>query len=91
MKIMPYASKFTELSKSVRKFMPSERWKMRRFEKDLAFYICNQLAGPPIHTYQESYERVAEVERVKTTLRALDPINQKRKGIEWRAPSEAVN
>ena len=60
--VMQYASKLTELSKFVLEFVSSERFKMRRFEKGLAFYIRNQLAGQPILTYQELYERAAEVE-----------------------------
>jgi len=43
----------------VPKFVSSERLKMKRFEKGLAFYICNQLVGQSIHTYQELYERAA--------------------------------
>ena len=57
----------------------------------MAFYIRNQLAGQPILTYQELYEVVIEVERVKIELRALKLINQKRKGIERGASSESVN
>jgi len=64
---------------------------MRRFEEGLAFYIRNQLAEQPILTYQELYERAAEVERVKTELRSLSLINQKRKGFEQGTPSESVN
>ena len=41
MTIMQYASKFTELSRFVPKFVSSERLKMRRFEEGLAFYIRN--------------------------------------------------
>jgi len=37
--VMQYASKFTELSKFVPKFMSIERLKIRRFEEDLAFHI----------------------------------------------------
>jgi len=48
---------------------------MRRFEEGSAFYIRNQLARQPILTYQELYERAAEVERVKTELRVLNPVN----------------
>jgi len=48
---------------------------MRRFEEGLAFYIRNQLAGQPILTYQELYERAAKAERVKSELRALNSIN----------------
>ena len=66
MTVMQYASKFTELSRFVPKFVSSERLKMRRFEEGLAFYMWNQLAGQPILTYQELYERAAEVEQVKT-------------------------
>ena len=88
---MQYASKFTKLSRFVPEFVSFERLKMRSFEEGLAFYIRNQLAGQPILTYQELYERVAEVERVKTKLRALNLINQKRKGIERGAPSGSVN
>ena len=64
---------------------------MRRFEESLAFYIRNQLARQPILTYQELYERVAEVERVKIELRALNPINQKGKGFKGGTLSESVN
>ena len=66
MTVMQYASRFTELSKFVPEFVSSEKLKMRRFEESLAFYIRNQLARQPILTYQELYERAAEVERVKT-------------------------
>ena len=91
MSVLQYASKFTELSRFVPEFVSSERLKMRRFEEGLAFYIRNQLAGQPILTYQELYERAAEVERIKTEFRALNSISQKRKGIERGAPSESVN
>ena len=40
--------------------MLSERLK-RIFEEGLAFYSRNQLTGQPILTYQELYERAAEV------------------------------
>ena len=59
--VTSYASKFTELSRFVPEFVSYERLKMRRFEEGLAFYIRNQLAGQPILTYQELYERGAEV------------------------------
>jgi len=91
MTVMQYASKFKELSRFVPKFASSEGLTMRRFEEDLAFYIRNQLAGQPILTYQELYERAAEVERVKTELRALNPINQNRKGFKRGTPSESMN
>jgi len=42
-------------------------------------------------TYKELNERAAKVERVKTKLRALNPINQKRNGFERGTPSESVN
>jgi len=82
MTVMQYVSKFAELSRFIRKFVLSKRLKIRRFEKGLAFYIRNQLAEQPILSYQEVYERVAEVKQAKTELRALNPINQKRKGFE---------
>ena len=91
MSVMQYASKFTELSRFVPEFVSSERLKMRKFEEGLAFYIRNQLVGQPMLTYQELYERAAEVERVKTELRTLNPINHKRKGFERGTPSESVN
>jgi len=50
MVVMQYASKFTELSMFVPKFVSSERLKMRRFKEGLAFYIRNQLVGQPILT-----------------------------------------
>jgi len=62
MSVLQYARKFTELSRFVPKFVSSERLKMRRFKEGLAFYIRNQLAGQSILTYQELYERAAEVE-----------------------------
>jgi len=43
--VMQYAAKFIELSRFVLDFMATKRMKMRRFEKGLAFYIRNQLAG----------------------------------------------
>jgi len=55
---------------------------MRRFEESLAFYIRNYLAGQLILTYQEPHEQAVEVDQLKTELRALYPINQKRKGFE---------
>ena len=55
--------------------LSSKRLNTRRFEEGLTFYIRNELAGQPILTYQELYERVAEVERVKVELKALNPIN----------------
>jgi len=64
---------------------------MRRFEQGLAFCIRSLLAGQPILTYQELYERAIEVKQVKTELRTLNPINQKRKGFRWGTPSESVN
>ena len=54
-----------ELSRSASDFVATERMKMRRFEEGLAFYIRNQLTGQPVQTYQELYERAAEVESVK--------------------------
>ena len=60
MSVMQYASKFTELSRFVPEFVSFEILKMRRFEEGLAFYIRNYLAGQPILTYQELYERAAE-------------------------------
>ena len=89
MTVMQYANKFIGLSMFIPEFMTSEILKMRRFEEGLAFYIRNQLASQPIDTYQELYERGAEVERVKTELRDLNPINQKSKWTEWGAPSES--
>ena len=41
MTVMQYASKFTELFRFVPKFISSKRFKMRRFEEGLAFYIRN--------------------------------------------------
>jgi len=62
--VLQYASKFTELFRLLPEFLSSERLKMKRFEERLAFYIRNQPAAQPISTYQELYERAAEVERV---------------------------
>ena len=76
---MQYARKFIELSRFAPDFAATERLKMTRFEEGLAFYIRNQLAGQPIQTYQELYERAVEVERVKGELRVLNPGNKKRK------------
>jgi len=91
MTVMQYASRFTELSKFVPEFVSSEKLKMRRFEESLACYIRNQLARQPILTCQQPYERAVKVERVKTELRALNPINQKGKGFERGTSSESVN
>ena len=63
---------------------------MRRFEEGLALHIRHQLAGQPIHTYQDLYEKATEVERVKLELRA-NLNNQKRKWAKERAPNEIVN
>jgi len=54
--VLQYASKFIELSRIVPELLSSERLKMRTFEEGLAFYICKQLAGPLMPTYQELYE-----------------------------------
>ena len=61
LRVMQYASKFTELFKFIPEFVPSKRLKMRRFNEGLAFYICDQLVGQSIHTYQELYERAVEL------------------------------
>jgi len=45
MTVIQYATKFTELSRFAPNFVATEKVKMRRFEKGLAFYIWNQLAG----------------------------------------------
>jgi len=82
MTVLQYAGKFTELSRLVLEFVSLERLKVRRFEEGLAFYMCNQLAGESILTYQELYERIAEVERVRIELRVLNLINRKRKSTE---------
>jgi len=42
-------------------------------------YIRNQLAGQPIHTSQEPYERAVEIERVKTELRMTNPVNPRKR------------
>jgi len=42
------------------------------------------------YTYQELYEIAAEVERVKSELRALSPRNQKRKWNDHGTSSESV-
>lgn len=71
--------------------MSPERLKVRRVEEGLAFHIRNQQAGQLILPYQEVYKQEADVEQVKTELRALNPINQKRKWIEQGALSKIVN
>ena len=91
MTVLQHASKFIELSRFVPEYMSSERLKMRRSKEGLAFYICNQLDGQPILTQQELHEQAIEVERMKTELRVLNPMNQKRKGIEQGTPSKSVN
>jgi len=91
MTMMQYASKFTELSRFVLELLSSKRLKMRRFKQGSAVYIQNELAGQPILTYQELYERATEVEQVKIELRALNLINQKRKGFEQGTLSKSVN
>ena len=75
MTVMQYARKFMELSRFAPDFVATERLKMRRFEEGLAFYIRNQFTGQSIQTYQELYERAAEVKRVKGELRVLNPGN----------------
>jgi len=73
MTVMQYASKFTELSRFVTDFVATEWMNMTRFKEGLAFYIRHQLVGQPIHTYEDLYERAAEVEWVKTELRVTNP------------------
>jgi len=90
MTVMQYASNFSELLRFALDFVASGRMKMRRFEEGLAFYIRNKLAGQPIKTYQELYERAVEVERVKNMLRALNPGNQKRKWNDCGTSSDNV-
>ena len=90
MTIIQYASKFTELSRFASDFAAFEWMKMRRFEEGLAFYIRNQLAGQPIKTYQELYERPAEVERMKSELRMLNPGNPKRTWNDQRTSSNTT-
>lgn len=90
MTVTQYARKFMELSRFAPDFVASEKLKMRRFEEGLAFYIRNQLAGQPIQTYQELYERAAKVERVKGELRALNPGNPKRKWDDHSVSSDSV-
>ena len=48
------------------------------------------MGGQSIQTYQELYERVAEVERVKGELRALNPGSQKRKWDDRSVSSDSV-
>jgi len=71
--VMQYASKFTKLSRFALNFVATEQMKMRRSEEGLAFYIQYELAGQPIQTYEDLYERVTKLERVKLELRALNP------------------
>ena len=78
--VKQYATKFTELSRLILEFVSSESLKMKRVEEGLA--NRNHLAGQPILTYQGLYKRAVEVEQVKTELRALNLINQKRRWIE---------
>jgi len=54
MTIMQHANKFTKLSRFVYAFVASKRMKIGRFNEGFAFYIHNQQAGKPIHTYQSS-------------------------------------
>ena len=69
MAVMQYTCMFIELSRVALGFVATERLKMRMFKDGLAFCIKNQLAGQPIQTYQELYERATKVERVKGELR----------------------
>ena len=71
-------------------FVASERMKIMRFEEGSAFFIRNQLADQPIKTYQELYERAAQVEGVKNELRSLNPGNSNRKWSKRRASSESL-
>ena len=66
MAMMQYASKFTELLRFILDFIATET--IKRFKEGLAFYIKNQLVKQAIQTYQELYEQVAKVERVKNKL-----------------------
>jgi len=53
--------------------------RMLRFEGGLAPYIWNQLAGQPMQTSQELYERAAEIQRANTELRMTNPVNPKKR------------
>jgi len=78
------AGKFTKLSRFIPEFVASKQMKMRIFEKGLDLYIRHQLAGQPIHTYQDLYERATKVEGFRSELKALNPNprSQKRKWIK---------
>ena len=77
--VMEYANRFAELSRFASEYVTTDRMRMLRFEEGLAPYIQNQLAGQPVQTSQELYERAAEIERVKTKLRMTSPINPKKR------------
>jgi len=60
--VMQYASKLTELSRSIQEVVSSERLKLRRFEEGLTSYVRNQLTCQLIVACQGLYERAAEGE-----------------------------
>jgi len=77
--VMQYANKFAKLSWFTPEYVATDRMRMLRFEEGLAFYIRNQLAGQPVQSSQELYERAAEIERVKKELRIVGQANSKKR------------
>jgi len=77
--VMEYASHFAKLSRFTLEYVAIDRMRMLRFDKGMAPYIRNQLAGQPVQTSQELYEHVVEIERLKTKLRMTNPINPRRR------------
>jgi len=77
--VMEYANHFAILSSFTSEYVAIDRVRMLRFKEGLVPYIRNQLAGQPIHTSQELYERAAEIERVKTKLGMTNPVNLRKR------------
>jgi len=90
MLVMEYANKFMELSKLAPEYLATDRMRMLRFEEGLAFYIRNQLAGPPIQTSQELYELAVEIERVKKELRIVGQVNSKKRWFDRGSQMEGA-
>jgi len=77
--VMEYANRFAELSRFAPEYVATDYMRMQRFEEGLAPYIRNHLAGQPIQSNQELYERAADVERVKNELRMAHSVNPKKR------------
>jgi len=86
--VMEYANRFAERSRFVPEYVATDYMRMQRFEEGLAPYIRNHLAGQPVQSSQELYERAADVERVKNELRMAHSVNPKKRWNEKANPAE---